>query len=50
MADESKKCAHTLCSCTVTDDKYCSQACEDAADVTSLACDCAHAGCAGHSV
>ena len=44
----SKKCAHTPCTCTVTDAKYCSQACEDASGTTSLACDCGHQGCSGH--
>lgn len=50
MADETKKCAHELCSCTVTDAKYCSQSCEDNAGVTTLACDCPHTGCTGHAV
>lgn len=47
MAD-TKKCAHTLCSCMVTDKKYCSQMCEDSDGTTSLGCDCPHAGCSGH--
>ena len=47
MAD-AKKCAHQPCTCTVTDTKYCSQACEDAAGTTSIACDCPHAHCTGH--
>ncbi len=50
MASDQKKCAHALCTCMVTDTKFCSQACEDATDVTSLACDCPHAGCGGHEV
>ena len=50
MANEAKKCAHALCSCTVGEGTFCSQACEDAAKVTTLACDCPHAGCSGHAV
>jgi hypothetical protein len=45
---ESKKCAHTACSCTVPDGKkYCSQMCEDSKSVTSLKCDCKHPACSG---
>jgi hypothetical protein len=47
---ETKKCAHPSCSCTVTDGKYCSQMCEDAAGTTSLGCDCPHSGCTGHKL
>lgn len=50
MADENKKCAHKGCSCAATgDSSYCSAACETAAgaDVTSIACECGHPGCAG---
>ena len=50
MADEMKKCAHELCSCQVSGKTYCSQACEDAKGITTLACDCPHAGCSGHAV
>ena len=50
MADEMKKCANDLCSCQVSDKKYCSQSCEDSAGVTTLACDCPHPGCTGHAV
>lgn len=47
MADESKTCDHKLCSCAVTDDSdYCSSYCEAAKDVTELACNCGHTGCA----
>ncbi len=48
---DPKKCAHTLCSCTVTGDaKYCSKSCEtNTGDgIGTIACDCAHSGCAGH--
>jgi hypothetical protein len=43
-----KKCAHASCSCTVSDGKkFCSQSCEDSADVTELGCDCDHPSCNG---
>lgn len=48
MADEPKKCAHSGCSCVVSDgEKYCSVACENAKDVTEIACRCGHPGCKG---
>lgn len=50
MATEMKKCAHKPCTCTVTEGKYCSQVCEDATDVTTLGCDCGHAGCGGQAI
>ncbi len=41
-----KKCAHELCSCTVSGkDKYCSQSCEDNKGITQLTCDCKHPEC-----
>ncbi len=42
---EQKKCAHPACRCTVTDNKYCSQRCEDAKGEVEISCDCAHPGC-----
>jgi hypothetical protein len=43
---ESKKCAHTACTCTVPEGKkYCSQICEDSKQFTSIKCDCKHPGC-----
>jgi hypothetical protein len=48
MADETnaKKCAHPSCSCTVSsDDKYCSEYCEDAKDLTEIGCGCEHPAC-----
>ena len=50
MPTEVKKCAHELCTCSVADAKFCSQACEDAAAISSVACDCPHAGCGGRAV
>jgi hypothetical protein len=44
---EQKKCAHDLCNCMVpSGEKYCSVACENSKDVTSLECECNHPGCA----
>lgn len=48
MADEesANKCAHPICTCTVADDdKYCSEYCRDAKDITEINCGCEHAGC-----
>ena len=43
---DPKKCAHTACACFAKEgEKYCSQYCQDAKDVTSIACDCGHPGC-----
>ena len=49
MADEPKKCAHPPCSCTVTDDKYCSPYCESAKDHAEINCGCEHASCEGRT-
>ncbi len=46
---EAKKCAHTPCTCMVTDKKFCSTMCEDAAGTTSLGCDCPHQECGGRT-
>jgi hypothetical protein len=49
----TRKCAHQLCTCTVTGDgpwgKYCSALCQEAEDqdVTELLCDCKHPACQG---
>jgi hypothetical protein len=45
MSETTKKCAHELCKCLVTDKKYCSQFCEDSKNVTALECDCKHPAC-----
>jgi len=39
MAD-SKKCAHPVCSCTVTSEKYCSVECEAMEKTPDIACKC----------
>jgi len=46
MATETKKCAHTTCTCMAPEgQKYCSTFCEDAAGTTTLQCDCGHPSC-----
>lgn len=48
MADErdDNKCAHPACSCPVAnDEKYCSEYCRDAGDITEINCGCEHQGC-----
>lgn len=50
MADRDNKCQHHGCSCPVNDnEEYCSAACRAAGeqDITGIACDCGHPGCAG---
>jgi hypothetical protein len=43
----SEKCAHPACGCdTLKDTKYCSQSCQEAADLTEIACQCGHVACA----
>jgi hypothetical protein len=43
---ETKKCEHPACTCMApAESKYCSQSCEDAADMTEISCNCGHAGC-----
>jgi hypothetical protein len=43
---ETKKCEHPACSCMVPEGTtYCSQSCEDAADMTEISCNCGHPGC-----
>jgi hypothetical protein len=42
-----KKCAHTPCKCIPAHgEKYCSPACENAKDLTTLECECNHPACA----
>jgi hypothetical protein len=43
MAD-AKKCAHPSCKC-VTTEKYCSEYCSDAKNMTELQCQCQHPAC-----
>ena len=46
MANESKKCKHPSCDCTVSgDDDYCSEYCRDARDTMEIGCGCEHPPC-----
>jgi hypothetical protein len=49
-SDDSKKCAHPVCSCNVTSGKYCSTECEAMEKTPDISCKCPHAGCKGHTV
>jgi hypothetical protein len=44
-AKDGKKCAHPVCSCTVTSGKYCSAQCEAMEKTPDIACKCGHPGC-----
>jgi len=47
---DPKQCAHKGCSCLAREhSNFCSQFCEDSKDLTTIACDCGHPGCAAHS-
>jgi len=50
MSHDPKKCAHLPCTCTVTEGKFCSDLCKDAAAAApnTLSCHCTHTGCGGH--
>ena len=49
-SETSPKCAHPACGClTIKDSKYCSQSCQEAADLTEIACQCGHPGCAAQA-
>lgn len=44
--NEVKKCAHPACSCPVADaEKFCSDSCKDAGDMTEISCNCEHDAC-----
>jgi hypothetical protein len=48
MADEDRdrKCKHPSCDCRVSgDEKYCSEYCENAGDITEIGCGCEHPPC-----
>lgn len=44
---KSRKCAHPICSCTVTSGRYCSTECEAMEKTPDLDCLCGHPGCKG---
>jgi|HubBroStandDraft_6_1064221.scaffolds.fasta_scaffold25072_3 hypothetical protein len=48
-ASESKKCAHPICTCQVTSEKYCSPQCEAMEDTADVDCKCPHSACKGRT-
>jgi len=46
---EGKKCAHPICSCTVTSGKYCSTQCEAMEKTPDIDCTCGHPVCKGRT-
>ena len=43
----NEKCAHPACNCPAPQgEKYCSNYCHDMRQLTELACNCGHPGCA----
>jgi hypothetical protein len=45
------KCAHPTCNCPAAQgEKYCSTYCQDAGDLTEIACNCGHRGCVEQAV
>jgi hypothetical protein len=46
-AQETKKCAHPVCTCQVTDEKYCSTQCETMEEMADVDCACPHSTCKG---
>jgi hypothetical protein len=49
MSPKGQKCAHPVCSCQVTDGKYCSEACEAMEKTPDIDCRCEHSACKGHA-
>jgi hypothetical protein len=48
-AGESKKCAHPICTCQVSSEKYCSPQCEAMEDTADVDCKCPHSVCKGRT-
>jgi hypothetical protein len=46
-SSEGKKCAHPVCSCTVTSGNYCSTECAAMEKTPDIDCKCEHTGCKG---
>jgi hypothetical protein len=49
MSPKGQKCAHPVCSCQVSDGKYCSEACEAMEKTPDIDCRCEHSECEGHT-
>jgi hypothetical protein len=48
---ETKKCAHPTCDCIPPEkQKYCSEVCEDAKNITEFTCQCDHPACRGEAL
>ena len=48
-ASETKKCAHPICTCQVSSEKYCSPQCEAMEEIPDLDCKCSHSVCKGRT-
>ena len=48
-ANETKKCAHPVCTCQVTSEKYCSAQCEAMEKIPDVDCKCPHSVCKGRT-
>ena len=48
-ANETKKCAHPICTCQVTSEKYCSTQCEAMEEISDVDCKCPHSVCKGRT-
>jgi hypothetical protein len=46
-SEKIKKCAHPVCSCATTSEKYCSAQCEAMEKMPDIDCSCGHAICKG---
>jgi hypothetical protein len=44
-----RKCEHPICSCQVTDGKYCSAECEAMEKTPDVNCTCPHSVCKGRT-
>jgi hyperosmotically inducible protein len=45
---KAEKCAHPVCACLTTSDKYCSTECEAMEKTPDIDCSCSHIGCPGN--
>jgi hypothetical protein len=49
VSNETKKCAHPVCTCQVTSEKYCSPQCEAMEEIPDVDCKCSHSICKGRT-
>jgi hypothetical protein len=49
VANGTKKCAHPVCTCLVTSEKYCSLQCEAMEAIPDMDCKCPHSICKGRT-